>query len=110
MGLAETCRAVDEQRVVGLRGRFRDGECGGVREPVRRADHEEVERVLRVQPGFADPLSGRLGCVRHRAGLGNGELDPALLAGGVTNRRANQLEEMPLDPLPSEVVRHGEDE
>ena len=45
-----------------------------------------------------------------RAGLGDGQLDPALLAGGVADGRADQLEEVPLDPFACEVVGHGEHE
>ncbi len=48
--LAETRAAVDEQRVVGLRGRLRHGDGGRVGEPVGLADHEVVEGVLRVEP------------------------------------------------------------
>ena len=46
--LAEPRVAVDEERVVRLRGRLGDCERRSVREPVRRADHERVEGVLRV--------------------------------------------------------------
>ena len=49
--LAEARVPVDEERVVGLRRRLGDRQRGSVREPVRRADHERVERVLRVDPG-----------------------------------------------------------
>ena len=44
------------------------------------------------------------------ARLGDGQLDPALLAGCIADCRADQLEEVPLDPLACEVVRDGEDE
>ena len=50
--LSEPGAAVDEERVVRLRGGFGYGESCGVREPVRRADHEEVERVLRIELDF----------------------------------------------------------
>ena len=49
MGLPQPGPAVDEERVVRLRRRLGDRERGGVREPVRRADDERVERVLRVE-------------------------------------------------------------
>src|SRR5699024_2648833 len=41
--------AVDEQRVVGLRGGLRDRRRSGLRETVGGADHEGVEGVLTVQ-------------------------------------------------------------
>ena len=47
--LAEAGAAVDEERVVRLRRRLGDRERGRMCEAVRRADHEEVERVLRVE-------------------------------------------------------------
>ena len=47
--MPEAGAAVDEERVVRLRGRFGDGERRSVGEAVRRADHEEIERVLRVE-------------------------------------------------------------
>src|SRR6266545_4582310 len=50
VGLAEPGAAVDEERVVRLRRRLGDGQRGRVCEAVRRADHERVERVLRVEP------------------------------------------------------------
>ena len=53
MGLAEPRAAVDEERVVGLCRRLGDGQRRRVREAVRRADHEVVERVLRVGAGLA---------------------------------------------------------
>ena len=64
MRLAEAGAAVDEERVVGLRRRFGDRERGRVREAVRRADHEGVEGVLRVEaaalgPARLDPLDDR---------------------------------------------------
>ena len=68
VGFPQARRAVDEQRVVGLRRRLGHRERRGVREPVRRADHEVVERVLageRVR-GVRDACAvGRRG---HRLG------------------------------------------
>ena len=46
--LSEARVAVDEEWVVGLRRRLGHCQRGGVGEPVRRADHEGVEGVLRV--------------------------------------------------------------
>ena len=58
VGLAQTDAAVDEERVVGLRGDLRDGASGGMRELVRRADDEALEGVS------ADSwtLAGRAAC------------------------------------------------
>ena len=47
--LAETGGTVDEQRVVRTRGTLGDRQRGRVREAVRRADDELVERVARIQ-------------------------------------------------------------
>jgi hypothetical protein len=88
-----------------------------VREAVRRADHEQVERVLRVHAGVGGPgsdlprlrLGGGAGDI-HRHALEHGEPDAPLLARHVADRRADQAEEMPLDPLAREVVRNTEDE
>ena len=58
MGLAEPGRPADEQRVVGQAGHLGDRERGGVREAVRVADHELVER----EAGVDSPC----GCVALR--------------------------------------------
>ena len=103
---------VDEERVVCLRGRFRDRERRGVREAVRRADHEGVERVLLAH------LEG--GARSRRRGVPRGagrldlaldeELDPPLFADLVADRGADQIEEMALDPVARKVVRDRENE
>jgi hypothetical protein len=49
VGLAQPRVAVDEERVVGLRGRFGDGDGRRVREAVGLTDDEVVEAVLRIQ-------------------------------------------------------------
>ena len=49
MRLAQAHAAIEEKRVVGFRGLLGDGERGGVRELVRRADDERVEGVARIQ-------------------------------------------------------------
>ena len=67
VGLAEAGLAVDEQRVVRLRRRLRDGDRRGVREPVAGADHEGVEGVLRVQPRLAG-RAGRAGGAARTGG------------------------------------------
>jgi hypothetical protein len=66
--LAETRAPVDEERVVSLRRGLRDRECSGVGEPIRRADDEEVERVL----GVEFDLAGFAMCNLLRNGCGNG--------------------------------------
>ena len=50
VGFTDAGRAIDEQRVVGLPGQLGDGERGRMREPVRIADDELPEGVLRVEP------------------------------------------------------------
>jgi hypothetical protein len=60
VGLAQPGVAVDEQRVVGLAGRFGDSDGRGVREPVGRPDDEGLEDVLRVEAGVACVAGDRL--------------------------------------------------
>ena len=121
MGLAEAGAAVDEERVVGLRRRFGHGQRGRVREAVRRADHERVERVLRVEPAALGPSRQALdhgkeaflprAVLRRRLALvGHPELDRALVADDVADGSADQAEEMSLDPVARELARDGEDE
>src|SRR5438093_840936 len=118
--LAEAGTAVDEERVVGLGRRLRDGKRGRVREAVRRTDHEEVERVLRV--GAAELASRPLDPTddRRLARLGlrlsgpgavvDSEVDARLAPDHVTNRSLDQPEKVPFDPLAGEVVRHRDRE
>ena len=130
MRLAEAGAAVDEERVVGLRRRFGDGERGRVGEAVRRADDERVEGVLRVEAAALGPVLLRLdprdrrrrrrrarrrgrargAPARRRRALGDAQLDGPLLAGDVADGRADQAEEVPLDPVACEIVGNGEDE
>src|SRR5262245_40023110 len=112
MRLAEAGAAVDEQRVVSLRRRFRDRERGRVRDAVRRADHEQREDVLRVQPGKRLP---RLRPVvrndrRPRKRLVDAESNTELCSAGVAHRGTHEAAEVRLDPLAREVVRNGHDE
>ena len=111
VGLAEAGPAVDEERVVRLRGSFRDGQRRRVREAVRGADDEGVERVLRLDRGRGGRLLRRL---FQRPGaldvVVDRELDAALLAGRVAHGGADQVDEVPFDPLAREVVRDREDE
>ena len=48
MRLSQTGTAVDKQRIVGISGRFRNCETGGMSEFVVIADNEGVELVLGV--------------------------------------------------------------
>ena len=111
MGLSEPGAPVDEERVVRLGRRFRHGQRGGVREAVRRADHERVERVLLAH---LEPRARRRLGLRHRPRrldfLLDREPNPPLAARCVADGRTDQIEEMPFDPLAREVVRHREDE
>ena len=63
--LAQPDTAVDEQRVVRARRRFRDRAAGRVRELIRRSDDEGVERVARIEPG--GPGLSRAAADRSRA-------------------------------------------
>ena len=91
MGLAKTHSAVDEERVVGPRGRLGHSPCRRVRKLVRGTDDESVEGVAGVQAGTAGDRCGNGVCRllefvgRERRGrrLGRSvgdELDHALLA------------------------------
>ena len=113
MRLAESGTAVDEERVVGLGGCFGNGERGGVRETIRRADHEQVERVLRVHAPVLRRARRRLTNRRRgfrRNTLADRQADVAFLSRDVTDRCADQAEEVALDPLAREVVRNCEHE
>jgi hypothetical protein len=127
VGLAEPGVSVDEERVVRLCRRLCDGEGCGVGEAVRRSDDERVERVLRVD---ADRLGTRdreqrygqrlrerpSGARRSRRGRSrlvapvdtqpHPELLPPCDAGG----RAEEVEEVPLDPFAGEIVRNSDHE
>src|SRR5204862_7645687 len=86
-----------------------------VGEAVRRADHEEVEGVLRVQVPdptrllFASAAPGRRRALGRRPGF-DGDLDTPSLTRRVADGGADQTAEMGLDPLSREVVRHADDE
>src|SRR5689334_16005324 len=47
--LAHTDATVEEERVIGFRGAFRNRLCGRVRKLVSRADHKGVKSVLGIQ-------------------------------------------------------------
>ena len=64
VGLAKTDTAINEQRVVGARGRLRHGESGGMRNFVVRTDHERFEGIPWVEPRHGCAwfcVSGRFG-------------------------------------------------
>ncbi len=104
VGLPESGRAVEEQRVVGLSGLLGYCERGGVGEPVARGDHEPVEGVAGIERGhpltswrrtglpgrdrlfFAHELHGERRAQRLEGGLGDRSeialLDPASRFGG----------------------------
>ena len=121
MRLAEARAAVDEERVVRLRRRLRDGQRGRVREAIRRADHEGVERVLHVETAALGPPRSALDhgndALRPRAILRRGiralphlELEHALAAEDVAHGRADEAEEVALDPIARELARNDEHE
>src|SRR5262245_58175751 len=73
MGLAEAHAAIEKQRVVRSRRRFRYRATGRVRELIRGADDEGLERVAAAQTGgvgglLYDDWCG--GCRRSRRFLG----------------------------------------
>jgi hypothetical protein len=49
VGLAQSGPSVDEQWVVSLGRTLGNGECSSVREAIGRANHEGIERILRVE-------------------------------------------------------------
>ena len=116
MGLAEPGAAVDEERVVRLGRRLGDGERRGVGEAVRRADHEEVEGVLRRSPPAsarrARPPTGVSLATSPAAArrLAHGQRHPDVAGERVARCSLHEPEEVPLDPLAGEVVRDDERE
>ena len=121
MRLAKTCAAVDEERVVGLRGRFRNGQGGRVGEAVRRADHERVEGVLHVEAAaFRSPRQAldhgneafhpRATLRRRLAAFHDAELERTLVSENVAHCDADQAQEVALDPVASELARDDEHE
>ena len=69
VGFAEACIRVDEEWVVVTPRLFRDGESGGVGEPIRLPNHEVVEGVLRNQPRIVDLPPGRIDIVDREGHL-----------------------------------------
>ncbi len=89
VGLAESGRAVDEQRVVGPSRALGDTERRRVREAVGRTDHELVERVAGVQLGTRPGVGGLgLGCAGRAPRRGRRERRP----GGRSDRRRRRVE------------------
>ncbi len=74
VGLAHAHAAIEEQRIVGLRGPLGHGQRGGMRELVAVADHEGIERVLGVQLRRAVEVEARL----LRAGARRRAVNPPL--------------------------------
>ena len=109
MGLPKPGAAVDEERVVRLRWRFCDRQCRCVREAVRGADDEEVERVLRVQALAEARRRWRLGVLRL-VELANGEPNRPVGPDRLADRGMDEIEEVILDPRAREVVRNGKHE
>src|SRR5262245_37473202 len=93
MGLTETRAAVVEKRVVRLRGRLCDRERGGMGEPVRGADDEEVERVLRVEPLTEACRWQRLGLFRL-VELANGKAHVPVASDRLADRGMDEVEEV----------------
>src|SRR2546423_14443753 len=95
--------------------------CSRVGEAVRRADHERVEGVLRVEAAALGPARPALDhgndAFRPRANLRrrvatsrNSKLESALATDDVANCRADQAEEVALDPVARELARDDEHE
>ena len=124
VGLAETRRAVDEQRVVRAARRLGDAQCGGERELVRRALHECLEGVARVHarrcrardaPSRCRPLlllgsRCRVGSLLDElllGGVGDLHLDDELAVGGADlfQRVAHERQVARQDPVAGVAVR-----
>ena len=107
--LAKAGSPVDEERVVRPRRRFGYSQSRRVRETVRRADDKEVERVLRVDADGR--LARRLLRIRRRQRVVDDQPDDhAIATGSVSHRCSDEVQEVALDPLAGEVVRHREHE
>ncbi len=113
--MPETDRPVDEQRIIRPARRLADRQGGRVRELVRRADDELLERVMLVQPQTDRPRRGR---PRRRLSrvLGNArvhvrverERDLRVAAGHFGHGLVHDLEVVLRQPLLEEVVRHAD--
>ena len=135
VGLAQSGRAVDEERVVGAGRGLGDRERGGVGEAVRRADDEVLERVAGVQrgparrggigrgrrrgrwrAGVAVAVSATAAAVRHEDGLvepGAGldrEVDDDVVAGDLVDHGGDEAAVVGADPLADHRVGGGEAE
>ena len=122
VGLAQPGGAVDEQGVVGLRGRLGDRERGGVGETVRGTDDELVEGVARIERSGPALLGGgrepraqrRFGRDRHWFFDRQVGVDHQLDENVTVRRHAKRLGEQAAvarpDPLARMGVRHAEGE
>ena len=130
MRLAEAYAAVQEKRVVGVAGPFRDGEAGRVGQAVRRTDDEVGEGVTSIDVGgraFGSPDPGRLEAdgMRRRCGaracrratrpvrLGGRpdlEFDLDAIADDPGKRLGDQRAVAGLEPILGKAVGHGDPE
>ena len=122
VGLPEAHAAVDEQRVVGLRGlRLGDGHRRRVREAVGRSLDERLEGVLGIREGVRRRLTELdvgflddhlvLGLEPRRdPGLGGADLDDDLhrAADDLGGRHADELEVVPGQPVTDVGARRGD--
>ena len=76
VGLAHANAAIQEQRVVGLRGTLRDGLAGRMGELVAAADHEGVKGVARIELRCAIPVETRLRNASRRNGAAARSCEP----------------------------------
>ena len=125
VGLAEAGGAVEEEGVVGLRGRLGDGKGGGMGELVILADDEVLEGVARIErAGGGQPLviaerapggGAALGLGGGLAGRGGvvtllhlleAHVDHA--AGGQAQALRNQVEIIVVNPNGGEIIRHAQ--
>ena len=112
VGFSEPGGPVDEQRVVGTRRALGDRHRGRVREAVRRADDELVERVARIQRAWsASPRSASASATRRassvasrrRARRSAGRARPAPRAGAWCRRATTMSSGTPVSAWAASV-------
>jgi hypothetical protein len=94
VGLAESGWAVEEERVVGLGWSLRDGQRGGMSDPVPLADHEAVEGVVDVEIHAGGGIESFASRIDIR------EADVGQLGSSGADRLADQPGVAPLGPCP----------